>query len=100
MQYATGFSERGDRYRRIRPRWDTDVVTANQSASNISVLLGKGHGAFAAAINAAMGATTWGVAIGDFKNNGRTDLAVANFNSNNVSVMLDRCVRPRRRARP
>ena len=75
-----------------------DLVTANQSTANISILLGKGNGTFNSAINSAVGTTPWGIALGDFNGNGRFDLAIANYGSNNVSVLLDRCATPKRRA--
>jgi hypothetical protein len=43
---------------------------------------------FAAASNSAVGSTPASVAIGDYNGDGKSDLATANFNSNNVSVLL------------
>ena len=43
----------------------------------------------ATAINYAAGSTPRSVAVGDFNADGRPDLAVANFNSANVSVLLN-----------
>ena len=43
---------------------------------------------FGAATNFAVGTEPFSVAIGDFNGNGRLDLAVANGNSNDVSVLL------------
>jgi hypothetical protein len=40
--------------------------------------------------------TPWGMVVVNF--NGVLGLAVANYGSNNVLVLLDRCVPPRRRA--
>ena len=44
---------------------------------------------FAPASNYAVGNHPLSVAVGDFNADGRPDLAVANFNSNNVSVLLN-----------
>ncbi len=83
-----------------------DLVVANQgqsggSGSSISVLLGKGDGTFQAAVNYAAGVRPHGVAIGDFNEDGKLDLAVANegvlqgdenpfvtFSNSSVSVLL------------
>ena len=46
----------------------------------MSVLLGNGDGTFQAAVNYAAGTTPCSVAVGDFNGDGKTDLAVANYN--------------------
>jgi len=43
---------------------------------------------FAAAVNYATGSAPRSVAVGDFNADGRPDLAVANNNDNNVSILL------------
>src|SRR5205814_2304370 len=53
------------------------------------VLLGDGKGGMEAMQNFAAGAGAWAVAVGDFNRDGFPDLAVANANSNNVSVLLN-----------
>lgn len=59
----------------------------NPFAQNISVLLGKGGGSFGelTTYSTATGPST--VAIGDFNNDGKPDIAVANFYSLNISVL-------------
>src|SRR5205823_1870319 len=47
-----------------------------------------GTPSFAAANNFAVGTSPYSVAVGDFNSDGKPDLAVANFNSNNVSILL------------
>ena len=43
---------------------------------------------FNAAVNYAVGTNPHSVAVGDFNKDGKSDLAVANWNSNNVSILL------------
>src|SRR2546422_7708878 len=76
------------------------VVTnsANTSSGalpgNISVLLGNGDGTFQTARTLDVGTTPAFVAVGDFNGDGRPDLAVANFQSNTVSVLVVNAARP------
>ena len=66
-----------------------DVVTANFTASNASVLLGIGNGRFEAPLDIGpMGAITYGVVAGDFNGDNKPDVATANASSNNVTVKL------------
>src|SRR5258708_18503968 len=53
-----------------------------------SVVLGVGDGTFQAAVNCSGGSGPVFVAVGDFNGDGKSDLAVANSSSNNVSVLL------------
>jgi hypothetical protein len=66
----------------------SDLVTANYSDNNVSVLLGGGLGDFATSVNFAAGVGPHEVAIGDFDGDGDADLATANFGTNDVSVLL------------
>jgi glucose/arabinose dehydrogenase len=59
-----------------------DLVTANESSNNVSVLLGNGNGTFAPVVNYATGSVPKGVAIGDINGDGRVDLATANTAGN------------------
>lgn len=71
-----------------------DIATANYSGT-VSVILNlglDGGGAwlgFGAAINTAAGSTPNAVAAGDFNSDGKADIACANRNSNNVTVLLN-----------
>jgi hypothetical protein len=78
-----------------------DIVTANASGNNVSVLLlGLGDGTFRAGRTFAAGGTfrpavmhaadnsPFYVAVGDFTGNGIDDIAVTNFNSHDVSILL------------
>lgn len=74
----------------------TDLVTANFSDDNVSVLLGKedpanpgfGDGTFGAQVTYPAGNAPSSVTTGDFNGDGITDLATANFFSHNVSVLF------------
>jgi hypothetical protein len=60
--------------------------------NSVSVLLGKGNGTFQDAQNFAAGDGSNAVAVGDFNGDGKPDLAVTNFSSSNVSVLLNALV--------
>ena len=66
-----------------------DLAVANSDSNNVDVLLGDGTGDFKRADRASfrVGAAPWSIAVGDFNGDGRRDIAVANHNSSNVSVL-------------
>lgn len=71
----------------------TDLAISNSSSDNVSVLLGngsagQGDGTFAAGTTFATGDSPRSVTTGDFNGDGITDLATANFQSNDLSVLL------------
>jgi uncharacterized protein (TIGR03437 family) len=67
-----------------------DIITANDGTNNISVLLGDGRGGFtfAAGSPIAVGASPMAVTAADFNGDGNPDLAIANYGSGTVSVLL------------
>ncbi len=67
-----------------------DFATANFDGSSVTVMLGDGLGGFAAAPGSPLpgGISSIGVAVGDFNGDGFQDLALANFTSANVTVLL------------
>jgi hypothetical protein len=70
-----------------------DLAVANYGfygqGSSVSVLLGKGDGTFQPPVYYPAGGESASVAVGDFKGDGKQDLAVANsYPSNTVSVLL------------
>jgi hypothetical protein len=67
-----------------------DLAVANTYDYTVSVLLGDGSGGFNPASGSpfAVGSLPDSIAIGDFNGDGHPDLATANRNENNVSVLL------------
>src|SRR5260370_28666781 len=68
-----------------------DLAVTNFSDQNVWVLLGNGDGTFQPARSvfvSPVGGFPWYIADGDFNNNGKLDLAVANYSDNSVSVLL------------
>jgi hypothetical protein len=73
-----------------------DLAVTNYETNSVSILLGQGsngvgNGTFETASPAytfAVGSEPSSVAVGDFNGDGILDLAVTNFHSNNVSVLL------------
>jgi hypothetical protein len=67
-----------------------DLAVANnnfQAASVVSILLGNGDGTFQPAVTYSVGGGPAGIAIADFNQDGRLDLAVANTGTSNVSLL-------------
>ena len=75
----------------------SDLAVANfdfniQGPNTVSVLLGNPDGTFQAPLSFGAGTNPDSVAVGDFNGDGLQDLAVANFNSNTVSVLINNTV--------
>jgi len=70
-----------------------DLAVANENIfgtgpGTVSVLLGNGDGTFQPQVTYAVGSGPSAIVAGDFTGDGRTGLAVSNFNDNTVSVLL------------
>ncbi len=67
-----------------------DLATANSNDNTVTVLLGNGSGGFTAAPGSpfSTGASPSAIVTGDFNNDGRLDLAIANNAGNSVTVLL------------
>jgi uncharacterized protein (TIGR03437 family) len=67
-----------------------DPQSPRPDENNVNILLGNGAGGFAAAPGSpfAVGMRPFFAAVGEFNGDGRPDLAVANLDSRNVSILL------------
>ncbi|WP_434722670.1 FG-GAP-like repeat-containing protein [Mesorhizobium sp. RIZ17] len=63
---------------------DTGLYVGGQ---NVFVQLGNGDGTFGAPTSYATGTSPWSIAVGDLNGDGKVDLAVANADSNSVSIL-------------
>ena len=66
-----------------------DLAVANFGAGNISVLLNRGNGTFAPAVNYAAGTQPSSVAIGDVDGDGRADLVVGDTDGDKIYILLN-----------
>jgi hypothetical protein len=67
-----------------------DIVVANYGASTINVLFGSGDGTFPTETTYSTGTNSgplW-VTVGDFNNDNQLDIAIVNYNSNNIGIFL------------
>jgi hypothetical protein len=72
---------------------DLAVATAPViGMGGVAVLLGNGDGTFAPKVDFATGTQSSSVAVGDFDLDGRPDLAVTDYRSSFVTVLLGKCV--------
>jgi FG-GAP-like repeat/FG-GAP repeat len=65
-----------------------DLITANASTNNISVLLGDGKGDFGPAKLFAVGGQPKSIALADFNRDGKLDVVTANYSSGTISVLF------------
>ncbi len=67
-----------------------DILTANKNDNTLSILPGRGNGVFGTAITITLPGNPQPVyaLVGDFNNDKRPDIAVANYNSNSISILL------------
>jgi hypothetical protein len=67
-----------------------DIAVANSGSNNVGVFLGNGTGTFSSQItySTGLGSQPYSVAVLDFDNDTRLDIAVANYGTNNVGVLL------------
>ncbi len=86
--YPTGDSSRCVAIGDLDGDGSTDLIAANYSSNDISVILGLGDGTFSAATSYSVGTSPASVAIGDLNNDGSLDLVSANQGDDSVAVLL------------
>ncbi|CAF4471177.1 unnamed protein product [Rotaria socialis] len=67
-----------------------DIVVANHGANTVTVFLGYVKGNFTSQISYSTGVQSWPscVIVGDFNRDNQLDIAISNFNINNVGILL------------
>jgi FG-GAP-like repeat len=65
------------------------LAVTNGSNDAVSILLGKGDGTFKDPVSFGVDRAPVSVAVGDFNVDGLLDLAVANFRSEDISVLIN-----------
>ena len=67
-----------------------DIATANYNGNNVGILLGYGNGSFASVVtySAGDGSLPQCISVGDFNNDNISDIAVANYGTNNIVVLF------------
>jgi hypothetical protein len=68
---------------------DLAVANAEYGDNTVSVLLGDGNGGFSSTLNVPTGIAPISIAVGDFNGDGYPDLAVANHDSNSITVLIN-----------
>ncbi len=66
-----------------------DLVVANEGSGNVSILRNIGFNgiiSFAEKLDLTVGANPKSLTLGDFDKDGRSDLAITNYNSNTISI--------------
>jgi len=93
--YAVGLNPTAVKYADFNGDKWADLVTANSGTNTVSVLINLGYGAnFRSATNFIVGTGAnprpTDLAVADINNDGRTDLLVANFDEDSVSVLTNK----------
>ena len=71
---------------------DLDMAVANSGSSSVTVLRNNGSGAFAPVSNSpfSVGVSPGSISLGDYDEDGDLDMAVSNFGSNTVSILINK----------
>ena len=65
------------------------MIVANSGDDVVTVYLGKGDGTFEPAQNFTVGSQPVGLVVTDLNKDGKPDIATANFNGNDVSILYN-----------
>ncbi len=66
-----------------------DLAILNENSQSVTILLGKGDGAFTTVADSAItGMNPSAMAVGDFNGDGKLDLAISNLGENSVNILL------------
>ncbi|CAF5000460.1 unnamed protein product [Rotaria sp. Silwood1] len=70
-----------------------DIIVANHDANYLGVLLGHGNGTFASIILFPLdyGSNPFSIVVGDFNNDRKLDIAVANSGTDSLNILLQTC---------
>ncbi|CAF3510858.1 unnamed protein product [Rotaria socialis] len=70
-----------------------DIVVVNQNSNDLGIFLGYGNGIFATVILVPLGyeVCPFSVLVGDYNNDRKLDLAVANGGTDSLSILLQTC---------
>jgi len=70
---------------------NADLAVTNNGSDDVGILLGNGSGGFSAAttFSTGSGSEPFGLAVGDFTGDGKPDLAVADSNTDAISILLN-----------
>ncbi len=90
----TGAAPHAVAFRDLNGDGNPDLITANKSSNSVSILLstttpGASVPSYAAKTDFNTGNSPYSVAIADMNGDGKPDLAIANYSSNSVSVLLN-----------
>jgi hypothetical protein len=68
----------------------SDIVVVNSGSNNLGVFLGNDNATFGSQVtySTGSGSIPYTVAVGDFNHDHRLDLAVANFGTNSIGILL------------
>ncbi|CAF4560470.1 unnamed protein product [Rotaria sp. Silwood2] len=95
MAYSTGSNSSRYSLAVIDINNDTiqDIIVANHDANYLGVLLGHGNGTFASIILFPLGygSNPFSIVVGDFNNDRKLDIAVANSGTDSLSILLQTC---------
>ncbi|CAF1145104.1 unnamed protein product [Adineta steineri] len=68
-----------------------DIIIANQGADNVGVLFNNGSGSFLPSTIYSTGSSSSPacLSVGDINNDGKSDIIVANYDTNNVGILIN-----------